>query len=245
MKKKVIIIDDDPNGVELLKQYLASHTLHLELAGCAGNCLKGEKLIRAVDPDLVLLDIEMPDGSGFDLLRNVSEHVFHCVIITAFEKFAIPAFDADALHFLCKPVGKEKFDMALLRFYQRNSLLAENKKNASLTGSLPDEQKMKIPSLNGYEIVEIKEIVRLQANGSYTEIYFISGNKMLTSKHLKAYEEILRPMGFVRIQKSHLVNTAYVKSIRKGKKGILVLKDGTHLYFSNTYRTDILSHFFS
>lgn len=245
MKKKVIIIDDDPSGVELLEQYLFSHTRHLQLSGTAGNCSEGIELIRSVTPDLILLDVEMPDGTGFDVLRDVQDCSFHCIIITAFEKFAVPAFDADALHFLCKPVGREKFDTALLRFYRQNHLLAADKKEAVQPTDLLTDQKIKIPRLYGYDIVAIKDIVRLQANGSYTNIHLSSGDTILVSKHLRAYEESLLPLGFVRIQKSHLVNTAYIKSIRKGKKGILVLKDNTELYFSSTCRADILRHFFT
>ena len=125
MKKKVIIIDDDPNGVELLKHYLSSHKGQLEIAGEACNCTTGIELIKSVTPDLVLLDVEMPDGTGFDVLRNVQQYAFHTIVITAFEKFAVSAFDVNALHFLCKPVGKEKFDMALLRFYQQNEFSVE------------------------------------------------------------------------------------------------------------------------
>lgn len=245
MKKKVTIIDDDPDGVKLLKHYLHSHTRQLELAGDAHDCRSGVTLIRSEKPDLVLLDGEMPDGSGLDVLRQVQDLNFDCIFITAHEKFAVPAFDANALHFLCKPVGKEKFDTALLRFYQRNNLLSENKTDTSPSQDLLAEQKMKIPRLYGYDIVEIKDIVRLEANGSYTKIYFATGENILVSKHLKAYEDALGSMGFVRIQKSHLVNTGYVKSIRKGKKGILVLKDDTEIYFSNAYREDILRHFFA
>jgi two-component system, LytTR family, response regulator len=237
MKKKVIIIDDDPKGIELLTAYIQPYLQDLELAGKAENCHEAVQLIKQVHPDLVFLDIEMPDGSGFDVLRQVSGYDFHCIVITAFEKFAIPAFDVEALHFLCKPVGKEKFDQAILRFYKQYNLSAVKKREVSLlTGG-----KIKIPQQYGYDIVEVKDIVRLEARGSYTEIFFDTQKPVLVSRHLKIYERLLKPQGFVRIHKSHLINTNFVKSVHKG--GVIVLKDNTHLNYSSNHKEEIFHHF--
>lgn len=241
MKHKVIVIDHDRKGMALLKQHLQSHTLQLELAGEANSCEEGIKLLKNVSPNLVLIGAKLPDGTGFDVLKNVGSLTFDTIIITALEKVTVPTHYTNILYFLRKPISKEQLDNALQRFYQQHNVLAE--KQRRISPEIATDQKIKIPQLHGYDIVSIKEIVRLQANGSYTKIFFSSGKETLVSKHLKTYEEGLQSLGFVRIHKSHIVNTAYIKSIRKGKKGIVVMKDDTPLYFSNIYRKEILEHF--
>lgn len=218
MSLRTIIVDDEENARKNLHLLIDEFCPEIEIIGEAGNVEDAKVIIESSQPDVVFLDIRMPSGAeGFDLLESIEEQNFFVVFVTAFKDFAVRAFNANAVHYLLKPVDIEELQEAVAKLVEAKSIFTENPSNYSTyfqsLRNLSDELMRNKPSnriaishTKGIKIIEDDTIVHLEANGNCTHIYFNDGTRYLDTRTLKIYESILDKAKFFRTHKSHIIN---------------------------------------
>lgn len=233
-----VIIDDEQHCIDRLEHLLTrDHTASVEVAGTALTVKQGIKIISDSSPDLLFLDVQLNQETGFDLLRQLNGFDFAIIFTTAYEKFAIQAIKFSAIDYLLKPIDEDDLSKALIKALsitsdkmnaEKINILLQNTK----TTNVPPK-KIIIPTISGMEFLELSDIIRCQSDINYTTIYLADKQKIVVAKTLKEFEEMLKDHCFFRIHNSHLINLAYLKSYHKGKGGSVILKDGTELDVSS------------
>ncbi len=246
MKITAVIIDDDADSRLILRSYLDMDFPEIIISGEAGSVEEAIRLIKKQSPDILLLDITMPDGTGFDLLRQLPEKKFEVIFITAHDKFAIEAFKFSAIDYLLKPIAFPELKEALqkvgdridAKYFRSHWLaLAHN-----LQGKNVSDKRLAVATGNGYIFKDIKEITRMESHGSYTHFYFVNDKKLVSSHTLGYYEEILPAENFCRIHNSHIVNIDFIdRYTKEGVGGTVIMKDGMELSVSQRKKEDFLS----
>lgn len=242
---KAVIIDDEPDAVQFLIAIMKDHCPGLMVTGHAHSITEGFQVISRTRPDLVFLDVEMPLGSGFDLLRMFPSKEFEVIFITAYNHYAIDAIRFSALDYILKPLSIRELINAVNRFTKKKesrnmtsdsfTALFENLKN-----QLP--VRLAISTIEGLEYLEIREIIRIEAEGSYSRFHLSDGRKILVSRPLKDFHEILTNRNFFRSHNSHLINLAYVRKYLRND-GSINLSDGSIVPISRSKKgifTDIM-----
>lgn len=239
---RAVIIDDIPEAISVLKSDLENYCVNIEVVGSAEGVVTGAKLIRDLKPDLVFLDIQMKDGSGFDLLEIVPDVHFKLIFTTASDEFAVKAFKFAAVDYLLKPIDPDELMDAVSRIEgqdkaaQRIDLLKENFVKA---------KRIALNTLEKIHIVNVDEILRCESNINYTMFYFTDGTKLLVTKTLKEFDNLLSGHNFIRVHQSHLINTNFIKEFLKSA-GDIVMKDGTKVPVSTRKKQvlmDMISNF--
>ncbi len=218
---KIAIIDDEADGRNIIALLLEEHFPALKIVGCAANVAGGLKLIAEMKPDIIFLDVEMPDGSGFDLLAACNGQQPQVILVTGYNHYALAAIKASVLDYLLKPVSRQEFveavNKALGKFKQQDktdlSFMLES------VNRYLKIRKVRIPTLNGFSLVNADDIVRCEASGNYTIISFADQTKITASRTLGEYEAVLKAYGFVRVHHKHLININNVLEYNKGKTG--------------------------
>ncbi len=239
MKLRTIIVDDEPDAVNFIKSIITEYCPKLEVVGTGKSAKEGAKLIIDKTPDLVFLDVEMPHGSGFDLLANFPEHSFDVIFITAFNHYAIKAIKFSAVDYILKPININEFIVAVDKVLEKRS---NNHKPSSgintllenVRSSLPG--KLAIPTSDGMEYLNTKEIIRIEADRSYSWFFLMDSRKVLVSRNLKEYQELLSDRNFFRTHNSHLINLEHVKKYIRHEGGAVELIDGSQVPISRGKR---------
>jgi len=237
---RTVIIDDESKARNALKNILEKHCRPIEVVGEADCVRAGKALIESLKPDVVFLDVQMPDGTGFDLLEQLEEVNFKVIFASAFDKFAIQAFKFSAVDYLLKPVEAEELVKACSRLEEEKQYSEINKKLEVLLSNRNSFDKIALPSLEGITFVRIKEIIRCESDNNYTNIFLLNGQRIIVSKTLKEYDEMLTPFNFFRIHKSHLINIGFLQKYKKGEGGYVVMEDGAELEVSRRRKEDFL-----
>lgn len=242
MKLNAIIVEDEETSCEILKNYLAKYCPSIVLKGEAANVEEGLVLIRNNDLDIVFLDVEMPYGNAFDLLDKVGDRQFETVFVTAYNNYAIEALNAHASYYLLKPISIDKLIEAV--DYVMEIKEKENNLQNAVLKPLNSQVvgKITIPLQNGFEVLQLKDILYCQADDNYTQIHLKVG-KRLVSKTLKYFEDLLTENGFARVHKSYLVNVNEITEYRKGKGGSVVLSSGKEVMVSPSRKKELLAYF--
>ena len=220
---KAVIIDDIPEAIEVLKSDLENYCVNIEVIGKAEGVVSGAKVIKELNPDLVFLDIQMQDGTGFDLLEILPETNFKLIFTTASDEYAVKAFKFSAVDYLLKPIDPDELMDAVSRVEdqdkpaERIELLKEN---------FHQPKRIALNTLEKIHIVQVEEILRCESNINYTMFYFTDGTKLLVTKTLKEFDKLLGGHNFIRVHQSHLINTAFIKEFTKSD-GYIIMKDGT------------------
>lgn len=245
-KIKSVIVEDEQAAREALKNYIIKYCPQIEITGEAQNCKEAIPLLHELRPQLVFLDVEMPFGNAFDVLEGCRDLYFETIFVTAFSEYSLRALNQSAAYYLLKPVSIEELILAVNKVQQhitkqevfnRNQVLIENFREPK-----PEKQQVILPTLEGFEVVKMEEIVRLQGNGNFTDIYLKNKSKKMVCRFLKHFNEIL-PFPFIRVHKSHIINFNYVKSYFKNSGGYVVLEDDTEIEVSPTYKEELLNIF--
>ena len=229
---KAIIVDDELHNIENLSIIIKKVCPDVIIAGTANNIADASNLIAEKNPDIVFLDIQMGKKTGFDLLKALPNRSFEVVFVTAYDKYGIQAVKYAALDYILKPVDSEELLSAINKAKEKITARQKNSQLDFLMDYIKQNDKpskIALPQQNEIRYVTIKDIVRCEANNAYTYFYFTNGDKILISKPLKEYDELLAPHGFVRAHQSHLVNPVFVKSLLKEDGGILLMSDGTKI----------------
>lgn len=235
----VIIIDDEESYASSLEILLKKNFPKINVIGSSYSVKDGVNLLSLTKPDLVFLDINMPDGSGFDLLERIKEKSFEVIFTTSFSEFAFRAFEVAALHYLMKPMTLEKLTEAMERYEKMQGKDDFDEKLRILKESLLEKpQKILLPLSDGQTVFNISDIVRCEAEGSYSRVFFNNNTKELICKPLQNLDRLLNELDFVRIHNSHLVNLRYVKKYVPGKSATVQLSDKTELPISQSQKPD-------
>ena len=245
-KLKTLIVDDEQDAVNFINSIIGEYCPSLEVVAKANNIVQGISAINEKKPDLVFLDVEMPNGNGFDLLAQFPEKDFDVVFITAFNHYAIKAIKFSAVDYILKPINIHEFIEAVNRVVKKRSerpsqgnenlkILMEN-----LRTSPPS--RMAIPTADGMEYLNPREIIRIEADRSYSWFFLTGGRKILVSKHLKEFQELLSDRHFFRSHNSHLINLKYVKKYIRKEGGYIEMTDNTMIPVSRNRKDLFLAH---
>lgn len=237
---RAVVIDDDRFAHAQLDAHLRRHRGTVELVGRCESASEGIETIRAVRPDLLFLDVQMPGMDGFGLLDTIEHRGFGVIFITSYEKHAIRAIRYSALDFLLKPYSALDFDAAIARFLAQRELQPERMR--FLLDNRPDEHdalnSLLIPTRSGDRRVRTRDIVRCESDRNYTWFHLKGGEKLLSSYTLGSYEEFLAETEFIRVHRSHIVNVEHVRSC--SSEGSITMSDGTEIEVSRRRRQEVL-----
>lgn len=245
-KLKTVIVDDEVNAVDFIHSIIGEYCPELEVVGEAYNVTDGVEKILQSAPDLVFLDVEMPNGTGFDLLSHFPEKEFDVVFITAYNHYAIRAIKFSAVDYILKPVNISEFIEAVSRVLQKRAnntgkgndnfkILMENLKTAT-------PSRLAIPTADGMEYLNPKEILRIEADRSYSWFFLAGNRKILVSKNLKEFQDLLGDRYFFRSHNSHLINLKYVRRFIRREGGYIEMQDGAHIPISRNRKDLFLAH---
>ena len=234
---KAIVIDDVENARKTLIQDLQDYCPDVEITGEAEGVISGAKLIKEINPDLVFLDIQMNDGSGFDLLEILPEVNFKLIFTTSSDAYAIRAFKFSAVDYLMKPIDPEELQQAVRKSDRLQAIhfdtLQKNMKEGHKILSLNSQDKI--------NVVKINEIVRCDSSGSYTLFFMKDGEQILVTRTLKEFDSILGESGLIRVHQSHLVNLDFIKEYVKSDGGYLILSNKNEVPVSSRKKSFLMS----
>lgn len=227
---RTILVDDELPGLDSMQKLLQQNCPEVEIIASCNSTDKAIKKIQKLQPDLIFLDIAMPGKNGFDLLRETKNQRFEVIFVTAHNEFMIEAFHFSAIDYLLKPVDEDLLGDAIHRAKERIAEKSNSKNIDTLLYNVQQKQSPKnmrlcIPSLKGFQVVELDEILYAEASNNYTNFHFTGKRIICTAKTLSEYEELLSDTGFVRIHKSHLVNLLHVKEYIRGEGGSVMLSN--------------------
>ena len=243
MKIKSIIIEDERHNRENLLQMLTGHCPDVEIVAVCSSTGEGRDSIVTKHPDLIFLDIEMPGGSGFTLLENLPRIDFEVIFVTAYDYYGIKAIKFSALDYLLKPVDTKELITAVEKAKDK---ILQKEENLRLRNMLENthrsnaDKMLALSMTDKVEFIEVATIVRCESDGNYTAFHLKNGEKLLISKTLKDYDELLSPYGFLRVHQSHLINLKEIKSFIKTDGGYIKMKDGSTVSISRQRRETVL-----
>lgn len=232
-----IIIDDEPKSCRVLYKILTEYCQDVQVKSIANNMKEGVDAIKFYKPDIVFLDIEMPLGSGFNLLEQFETKFFTTVMVTAYEHYAIKAIKASVFDYILKPVGIDAVKEVIERYRRK----PETSEAVNDTFSIkdfpyllpPTTNRLAIATQNGFELVDTDSIIWVQASNTYTVFHIEGGGSIVSSTHLKKYETHLESStNFLRIHHSYIINLTHVKRVIKTKNTTVVMSSGKELEVS-------------
>ena len=228
---KTILIDDEPRGISSMQKLLQINSPEVNVIGSYTNADEAIEMIKNLNPDLIFLDIAMPVKNGFELLKELEGLDFEVIFVTAHNQFMIEAFHFSAIDYLLKPVEDNLLVDAVERAKKRITEKSGSKNVETFLHNLrqkqsPQKMRLCIPSLKGFQVIELDDILYAESSGNYTNLYFLNKPTVCTSKPMHEYEKLLEDAGFVRIHKSILVNLLHVKEYLRGEGGSVVLSNG-------------------
>lgn len=241
---KTIIVDDIKKNREILVELLTDYCPQVEVVGLASDVNTAYSLIIEQKPDLVLLDVEMPGGTGFDLLDKFEQVSFEVVFVTAHDRYALRAIKFCALDYILKPVDVKELIQAIHRVNEKIkerdsssnfSHLIQNIKNKNL-----NQHKIAIPTNEGFIFIEVDDILRCEADGSYTSVILKNKKSIYATRKIKGFEELLSDYHFFRVHRSYLVNLNYIEKYHKGEGGYVVMSDGVSVDVSRRKKEEFL-----
>ena len=238
-----IIIDDEAKGRLALREKLSDYCPQIKLLAEAANGQEALLLIQHHKPQLIFLDIEMPWMNGFEMLNELTEKNFHIIFTTAYDQYAIKAIKYAAFDYLLKPIDIEELKTAIEKIGAKDDNQTKMQVELLQQNMLhPKKQlnKLAIPTLEGLLFFDINDIIHLEANSNYTNLYLADKTKITASKTLKEFEEMLPPAIFFRTHHSHLINLNYIKRYIKGDGGQIELQNGTYVDVSRRKKEEFL-----
>jgi two-component system LytT family response regulator len=232
---RTIVIDDEQDAIDFLCGAIEQYCPDAKVVGCSTNIADGLTEILTKKPDVVFLDIAMPSGNGFELLNRIPDRDFEVIFVTAYNEHAIQAFRYSAIDYLLKPVDISELVSAVnkvTKSFTRSKQSAVNVLFENLSSGFP--RKLSLPTLTGYEYVLIDDIIRIEADRSYCCFYLTQKRKILVSKCMNDFYQLLGNNGFFRVHNSHLINIKHVKSYMRRDGGYVEMSDSSNIPVSRT-----------
>lgn len=241
----VVIIDDEPMARETIKSIIVDRFPEINIVGQAGSVQSAIETINITKPDLVFLDVDLTDGYGFDILTILKPINFKVIFITAHQEYAIKAIKFSAFDFILKPVSVTELSDAITRVkIEDDSNNQSLKWNAFFSNISDKEQKnIVLKTSESIHLVNVNDIIKCEADNNYSTFYLVDGKKIVISKGLKEYEDMLGDLGFFRVHQSHLINLKFVSRYDKRDGGFVVLKDESHVPVSQRKKQKLLDFF--
>lgn len=232
----IIIVEDDKNLSDSLELILDLFD-EARVLGVASNVGEAVKAIDKLKPSLVFLDVELPDGTAFDILRLIKFKEFKVVFTTSYAEYAIQAFELSALHYLLKPISFEMIEEVFKRYksYTENKDFSNMLKIAESSFKHKVEKIILLTNL-GYEVFFLKDIIRIEAEQNYSKVFMINNQELLISKNIQYFDSLLENFGFIRVHNSHIINVEQVKTIQKGRYLSVILIDDFTIRVSDSKR---------
>lgn len=241
---RALIVDDEKGNIEVLKKMIDGYCRDITVVGVAQTVDQAVSLVHAEKPGLLFLDIEMPGKNAFDLIDQLSPVSFEIIFVTAFHHYALKAFRYSAIDYLLKPINigelREAVEKARTRLSEKSF---QERLNNFFDIEKRKETKIAIQLKDGYDFVNVNEIVCCSSDGTYTVIYLLNGQKLLSSSNLKHFEELLPEERFCRVHHSHLVNLEHAIRYSRGRGGTLLMVNELELEVSQRKRDELLGRF--
>lgn len=245
---RAALIDDEKDSLDVLKYELEKHCNDIQILGQFQDLESAAQFCKSVEIDVLFIDIEMPGKTGFQFLSELESIPFELVFVTAYQNYAIRAFDFYAIDYLLKPVEATRLVRALDRL--RKKMGEKNGKPGSesvsrllesLHGISEQDKKFSIPCTDGFEIIQAKEIIYLEAAGNYTMLFLKDNKKVIATKNLKEFEDFLGGKSFMRIHNSVIVHLSKIKKYIRGDGGAVIMTNGKELPVSRSNKLRLLS----
>jgi two-component system LytT family response regulator len=239
---RAIIVDDEDHCRSSLTKQLEWSCPQVEVIAEGRSAAEGKELVMEHHPDLVFLDIEMPGGSGFDMIKSLPDIQFKLVFTTAFDEYALQAFKVNAIAYLLKPIDEDELLKTIEKVQaEKNDVVGKKlEKLMNYLSSESNSGKIALPVSDGLEFISTVKILRCEADGNYCTIYLNDGNKMVISKTLKYISDLINQQKFVRVHQSHIINMDYIKKYIRGKNGSIIMDDGSVIPVSRAKKDDFL-----
>jgi two-component system LytT family response regulator len=239
---RAIIIDDEVKARSALKQEVNFNCQDVTIIGEADSVKSGVILINDSKPDLIFLDIQLSDGVGFNILEQIKPHNLKVIFTTAYSEHAIKAFRFNAIDYLLKPIDGDELRQAVDKIVNTQTNIFEQKLNAFLQNKTANNTKKKIAlhTSEGIKLIELQAIIRCNSDTNYTYFHFENNTKMLISKTMKTYEDLLIPYGFIKIHKSHIINLDHLLSYQNNDGGYVIMTNGDKLPVAQRRKTHLL-----
>lgn len=238
---QAVLVEDEKKSMLTLLNLLEKYCPEVKVIATAGSVEEGLSVIRQFSPELVFLDIAMPDGDAFDLLNQLEEIDFDIIFTTAFNEYAIKAFDFAALHYLLKPINYSDLMEAVHRYQRAKTDHLITERIQVLNQSLQQNYvKISLPTTDGLIILDLDKIIRIEADSNYCQFHMEDQSSVVVSRHMSFFENILSELNFCRVHHTHMVNLRFVKKYTKGRGGIITLSDGCQISVSANRKKDFL-----
>jgi len=239
---RTIIVEDEKKNREMLLKMVELYCPEVDVAGAADSVESAIVLIQNVKPDIILMDIELHPGTCFDIFPRLPKLDFEIIFTTAYKDYAIDAIKVGALEYLLKPISKKELKAAIEKAIKKRAAKDENQSLKQFLSSFRPgvSARISLNTTDGIIYAEVAQILRCEANGSYTNIHFRDQSKHITSRPLKEYETSLGGHNFFRVHNSHLVSLADVKKYLKTDGGFVEMKDGSQIPVSNSHKEAFL-----
>lgn len=243
MRIRTVIIEDEVNARKALENILNFYFKVVEVVGVAGSVAEGADLIKELQPDLLFLDVQLTDGTSFDLIKKIKQQNFKLIFITAHDEYALKAIKLSALDYLLKPVNPGELGKAISKVQEaiekeeqidlQLDTIVENAKEAN------QDKKIILNTASNLFVVEVKNLVRCEASENYTQVFVDGKEKIMMAKTLKEFEEMLSGYGFFRTHQSHLINIQFVEGFDKSNN-LAMLKTGEQILVSTRKKESFL-----
>lgn len=239
---KAIIIDDEPSAGEVLQTLIKNYTTHIDICEICQNIPKALNAIRTCRPNIIFLDIELADGSGFEILENLNGLEARVIFVTAYEHYAIQAIKHSAFDYILKPIMPQELNKTIDKIFddelKQNPYPNVEPLLKQLTGGL--NNKIGVSNRGGLEYYDINEILFIEGQGSYIKMHLIDNKEVVASKKIKDFEAILDSKGFIRVHRSYYINTAHIANILKEDGGYIKMTNGKQIPISLSYKEEAI-----
>ena len=239
-----VIVENEIHSREFLKNLLTETNHDLDIVGAASDVDEAVEMINDLKPDIIFLDIEMQTGTGFDVLKRMNKYPCSIIFTTAYDHYAIKAIRFSAVDYLLKPIDVEELSTALEKVKEKRTDASNSSAIDILLSNLKkirsDNPSITLATSEGLEFIPVNTIVRLEAAGAYTTFFLADKKKIMVSKNLKEYEQLLEDNGFLRVHNSHVINLKQVKKYVKTDGGYIVMSDNSSVLISPKKKGEFL-----
>lgn len=239
---KVFIVEDEMHSRKTLTNFLTKYHNQCTVEGWAETVSNAIEKIEKAKPDLLFLDIDLPDGNGFEILNHIPQPWPAIIFVTAYNQYAVKAFQVSAIDYLLKPIDPELLKKAIDKVTGITTSQSDNAKRSEAFSSNAGSKlnKLALPTLNGIHLVKIDEVIRIEADGNYSKIFLENGENILVSKSLKTFDTWLEGLSFFRVHHSHIINLNFLHRYIKGEGGTAILENGDEIEVSRRRKEEFL-----
>ena len=238
-KLRAVIIDDEERSRNILGQLIERYCPDIEVVAMANDVLGGVKIIDQHQPDVVFLDIEMPNYSGFKLVEHFDQQNFKLIFTTAYEEYALKAFKVSAVGYLLKPIDIDELIRVVDKLLAQVRKEREQQQQGTTRTTIPSSPRLILPTHNGLIYANLEEICFFESQGRYTRVVLVDGSEMVTTRSLKEYQKILHGTTFLRVHRSFIINLMHLSKYSRGRDCFVVLDNGRRIDVGKNFKENL------